>query len=372
MKTGYIYRSEEKNIFTNRKYLGFIYQAIGWIIAANFFIVLKAWGIEDSTGFLVFSQENLLIVHIEATFMGLSLGLILAWLDRIRLGVFGRKKIFGIVIIIKAITHLACIIIIITVVAFIFLLVLGAGFGEAFSRIGNFITSTYFLTIVIYGAFVSFLLSFIKQIDSKFGPGNLINMLIGKYHQPRVEDRIFLFIDLKNATGCAEKLGHIKYSQLLQDCFYDITSTIKRYQGEIYQYVGDEIVITWKSVQGLKNFNCLHLYFHFMGRINQRSDYYLSKFGLVPEFKAGMNCGHITVAEVGIIKREIAYHGDIINTASRIQAQCNSYGKCLLISGRLYHRIGDCNEYKIIYTDLSTLKGKTNPVDLYSVEQVTN
>ena len=347
-----------------------MYHAIGWIIAANFFIIIKAWGIEDTTGYLIFIRPNSLIgVHIEATFMGFFLGLILAYIDQTRLRIFGSKKVFGIVIVIKAISYLASIIIIITVVAFIFLLLLGAKLDDAFLRLGSFVISPYFLTIVIYGAVVSFLFSFIKQIDSKFGPGNLTHMLIGKYHRPRVEDRIFLFIDLKNATGCAEKLGHIKYSQLLQDCFYDITFMIKRYQGEIYQYVGDEIVITWKSIAGLKNFNCVHLYYKFLQRLQQRSDYYNSRYGLVPEFKAGMNCGHITVAEVGIIKREIAYHGDIINTASRIQAQCNKYGKRLLISGQLYQRLGKSKEYKIVHTDSAILKGKNKAVELYSVDE---
>ena len=369
MKIGYL-TSDNPYIFIDKKYLGFIYQTIGWIVAANFFIILKAWGIEDTTGYLVFSKSNNLItVHIEATFMGLFLGLILAYLDQIRVRIFGRKMVFGILILIKAISYFISIIFIITLVAFIFLLVLGANFNEALFRIGSFLSSTYFLTIVIYGATISFLFSFIKQVDSKFGPGNLFNMLIGKYHQPRIEDRIFLFIDLKNATGYAEKLGHLKYSRLIQDCFYDITPVIKMHQGEIYQYVGDEIVITWKSIIGIKHINCVHLYFKFMEKLQQRSVYYISKYGFVPEFKAGMNSGHITVAEVGILKREIAYHGDTINTASRIQEQCNKYGKCFLISGQLYKRLGINEDYNIINLDSAILKGKDKPIELYSVEE---
>lgn len=369
MKTGYL-TSDNPDIFIDKKYLGFIYQAIGWIIAANFFIILKAWGLEDTTGYLVFSKpKNLIVVHIEATFMGLFLGLSLAYLDQIRVRIFGRKKVFGIVILIKAFSYLVSIILIITLVAFIFLLFLGASLNEALFRIGSFITSSYFLTIVIYGATVSFLFSFIKQVDSKFGPGNLIDMIIGKYHQPRIEDRIFLFIDLKNATGYAEKLGHLKYSQLLQDCFYDITPIIIKYQGEIYQYVGDEIVITWKTTIGLKNFNCVHLYYKFKKKLQQQSDYYTKKYGLIPEFKAGMNSGHITVAEVGILKREIAYHGDTINTASRIQEQCNKYGKQLLISGQLFQRLGKSENFKINHTDSVILKGKNKPAEIYSVDE---
>jgi len=370
MKTGYLYKFKNNKILNNTKFRSYFYQALGWIIAANFFIIIKAWGIEATTGYLIFSKSrNLLAVHIEATFMGLCLGIILAYLDQFRLRIFGRKKVFGIVILIKAFSYLASIILIITLVAFIFLLLLGANLNEAIFRIGSFITSSYFLTIIIYGATVSFLFSFIKQVDSKFGPGNLMNMLIGRYHQPKIEDRIFLFIDLKNATGYAEKLGHLKYSQLLQDCFYDINSTIRKFQGEIYQYVGDEIVLTWKSDIGLKNYNCVHLYYKFKKKLQHRSDYYITKYGLVPEFKAGMNSGHITVAEVGILKREIAYHGDIINTASRIQDQCNKYGKQLLISGQLNQRLRKSKKYNINHIDSVILKGKNKPVEIYSVDE---
>jgi adenylate cyclase len=36
-----------------------------------------------------------------------------------------------------------------------------------------------------------------------------------------------------------------------------------------------------------------------------------------------------------VIKKEIAYHSDVLNTAARIQGQCNPMGKTLLISERL-------------------------------------
>jgi len=369
MKTGNFNMVDSKKILSNKKFLAYVIQGIAWIIAANFFIMFKAWGIEDTAGFLVLKQKNLILIHIEAAIMGLCLGLILAYLDQIRSRFVSRKKIFGMVILIKGLSYLLSIVVIITVVAFIFLLIYGAGINEAFLRIGNFILSTYFLTIVIYGAVVSFLISFIKQIDSKFGPGNLLNMLIGKYHQPRVEDRIFLFIDMKSSTECAEKLGHLKYSRLLQDCFYDITSLIRKYKGEIYQYVGDEIVITWRSHTGLQHHNCIYLFYQFLNRIKDRNDYYISRYGLLPEFKAGMNCGHITVAEVGILKREIAYHGDVINTASRIQAECNRYGQRLLISGQLFNRLDVSNDFRIARTDTTNLKGKNKPVELYSVTE---
>ena len=150
MKTGYIDRPRKNNVFSNKRFLGFVYLTIGWILAANFFIIIKTWGIEDTTGYLILSKpKSLFGVHIEATIMGFFLGLILAWIDQIRIRMFGSKKVLGISILIKAVSYLTSIILIVTIVAFIFLLFLGAGFQESVFRIGSFINSTYFLTIVI-------------------------------------------------------------------------------------------------------------------------------------------------------------------------------------------------------------------------------
>ena len=84
--------------------------------------------------------------------------------------------------------------------------------------IGNymgFLLSHRLLFSIIYWGFVTFLGLFLVQVSDKFGQGILVNFLVGKYHQPKVENRIFLFMDLKDSTSIAEKLGHIGYSLLL-------------------------------------------------------------------------------------------------------------------------------------------------------------
>ena len=53
---------------------------------------------------------------------------------------------------------------------------------------------------------------------------------------------------------------------------------------------------------------------------------------LKPFFKCGVDCGEVTVAEIGDIKREIAYHGDVLNTAARIEKLCTPQKKKMLIS----------------------------------------
>lgn len=122
------------------------------------------------------------------------------------------------------------------------------------------------------------------------GEGNLARILTGQFYEPHEEERIFMFIDLQSSTELAEQLGHIKYSRLIQDCFNDLSVTSK-YYAQIYQYVGDEAVLTWEIDRGIQNDNCLNAFFAFKKQLESRKEHYLKEYNHLPFFKAGLNCG---------------------------------------------------------------------------------
>jgi adenylate cyclase len=218
--------------------------------------------------------------------------------------------------------------------------------------------SKIFWIIVSYFLICSIIFSFIKIANEKFGKGVFFNFLIGKYRKPREEKRIFMFLDLQASTTIAEELGHYKYSELIQDCFYDLNRIVSTYDAEIYQYVGDEAVLSWKYKKGIKNNNCVNLFFHFQKRIQKKSKLYLSKYKLVPVFKAGLHGGDLIVTEVGTVKKEIAYHGDVINTSARIQGECNKYKELLLCSNTLLKDLKLSNKHVTEFIGEIELKGK--------------
>lgn len=222
---------------------------------------------------------------------------------------------------------------------------------------------------ISYLAVASILLNFMKEISLKFGQGNLWKMLIGKFYRPQEEVRILMFLDLRSSTTIAEKLGHLKYSELIQDCFNDL-AIVRDQEAEIYQYVGDEAVLSWNVLKGLRNNNCIRAFYAFRDTLIGRSDHYEKKYGLVPFFKAGMNMGKVTVAEVGQIKKEIAFHGDTINTAARIEGKCNELGSELLISETLEQQLIDDGHFKYTIIGKIALKGKLENTNIYSVERV--
>ena len=208
-------------------------------------------------------------------------------------------------------------------------------------------------------------------MNNKFGPGILLPMILGKYRKPREEERIFMFMDLKSSTHYAEKLGHLKYSEMIQNCFQDLNKVLPKYYAEVYQYVGDEVVLTWLKEEGLRNQNCINFYFAFCELLKNNKSTYEKKFELLPQFKASAHVGKITVAEVGNIKREIAYHGDTINIAARLQGMCNIYKKSFLISERLKDSLAINSNVKIEFIDETVLKGKTEKSKIYSVTNLS-
>ncbi len=221
------------------------------------------------------------------------------------------------------------------------------------------IVNTLFLGVIVAHSL------FILQVAEKFGQGVLMNFLLGKYHRPRAEVRIFLLMDLRSSTAYAEKLGHTKYSQLIQDCFSDLTETVARHNAQIYQYVGDEVVLTWELAKGIDKDNCVNAFFHYDKSIHQRGEYYKQQYGLIPEFKAGVNLGDVMVAEVGELKKEIAYHGDALNTAARIQEKCNEFARRILISERVRDALDGSREYDFRAVGSFRLKGKEKPVSIF-------
>jgi adenylate cyclase len=226
-----------------------------------------------------------------------------------------------------------------------------------------------FLVFMVYFLVVSAVITFIRQMDQKFGPGVLWNMLIGKYHKPREEERIFMFIDLKDSTTIAEELGHIQFSRLIQDCFNDLTDAVIKHRAEIYQYVGDEVILCWKSKLGLKDNNCIDAFFSYQQTLEERADYYLKNYGRQPIFKAGVHVGKATVTEVGALKRDLAYHGDVVNTAARIQGQCNRLKQKILISKSLFNRLLHKVDFQILDLGMIELKGKETAVEVLGLNK---
>lgn len=214
----------------------------------------------------------------------------------------------------------------------------------------------------------AFTVSFTIRVVSLIGARVLFNFLLGRYHRPVEEVRVFLFLDLIGSTTMAEQLGMLTYQSVARRFFFDINRPIAAHGGEIYQYVGDEIVVTWPLRKALRRAACVRCVLDIRAAIDARAEAYRRDFGVVPDFRVGLHCGPVVACEVGDERRAIVYFGDTINTAARLEHLCKEKDRKVLISGPLLDQLklprGLASEG---LGDLA-LKGKADSVPVFALE----
>ncbi len=215
---------------------------------------------------------------------------------------------------------------------------------------------------------IAFLLFFV-QLDRLLGPGVLLGYVSGRYHRPRQELRIFMFLDLKGSTTLADEMDSDRYFDFLHRYFTEMSEPILETGAEIYKYVGDEIILTWKMRSGLAEDSCVRLFFLIEDQIHAHRDHFLQAYGFVPEFKAGIHAGEVITAQIGELKSEIAYNGDVLNTTARIEALCNELDQKLLVSAELMETLSLGPEYTVAELGPVPLRGKAEALELCAVNR---
>jgi adenylate cyclase len=209
---------------------------------------------------------------------------------------------------------------------------------------------------------------FYAEISEHMGPHVLRNFLTGRYHTPKEERRVFLFSDMKASTTIAERLGHARYFVLLRAYYDALADAIVDYGGEVYQYIGDEIVVSWPEEVGLRDGNCIRCVLRMKRDLRRKADWFEEHFGIVPDFKAGLQVGPVTTGEIGALKKEIVFTGDVLNQTARIQGLCNTYGVDVLVGDALRVRLDAHDDWVFRSLGEQVLRGKDQPVELFALD----
>ncbi len=304
-------------------------------------------------------------IHVELIVSGLGLGVVLAGVNILFDGTSLRLRPFGQIILIKTGLYLLGLALVAVVVNLIFLSFLFS--LEELQALWETMSPRLLVSLGSWMALSILGVNFLMEVRRKVGPGNLWALLTGRYHRPRNEERVFLFLDLKGSTAIAESLGHARYSEFLRQVYHDLTEIVLKHGAQIYQYVGDEVVLTWPSKQPDSRLHSLQAFFAFQEKLATKTVWYGETFGVVPEFRGGVEEGNVTATEVGDIKRDIAYHGDPLNTAARLLELCRDYGQPVLASGRIKAAISGEPSLETELRGEVTLRGRREPVMVYGV-----
>lgn len=241
------------------------------------------------------------------------------------------------------------------------------GFSALFDALHDPYTQTQILTFFI----AAYLITFVRSVHKKFGTRVFWNTLLGKSQAPLEENLIFMFIDLRHSTELAEELGHVKYSNFMKDYYKLLSNCCEENRGQIYQIAGDGAFLTWPVSACKHKARVIDCFFDFNECLEKIAPKFLKKYGAAPSFKAGAHCGKVITTEVGNFGSEMAYHGDVLNTTSRIQSLCARLGQEFLISEDLYNALPKPfpHGYMSKKEGFFELRGKKHEILIFSLQR---
>jgi adenylate cyclase len=229
-----------------------------------------------------------------------------------------------------------------------------------------------FVIAVAVSFVLSLLFNFVGQVNRLLGHRVLVRLILGRYHRPREEVRVFLLIDLRGSTRIAEQLGNLRYHAFLKRFISDVTASVVRYGGEVHRYVGDEVILTWTADDGLSNARCVKAVFAISDTLETARTGYEADFGVAPSFWAGLHLGPVVAGEIGTVKHEIAFLGDTLNAAARIEQATKEQQRQFLASADVISALDLPSNIATESLGRIELRGIEDSVELFAMTRVAD
>jgi len=306
-----------------------------------------------------------LVEYAEAATIGLVLGVIAGFAEQTVLERVLRRRSLLQAVVLRTVLYAVPVAVVLAMV----LAIEPATLGQcSYARcVVAFLRGPAFARDVVFSTAFVFFATFTAQVVLLVGTRNFARLLMGKYRQPRELYAVFMFVDLRSSTAIAEKLGHERYSAFLRDFFNDVSGGIHEAKGEVYQYVGDEVIVVWPGDP--RDSHWLACFEAMRDAVRSAAPGYETEYGIVPAFKAGVHGGAVVVTEVGTLQRAHVYHGDVLNAAARIQAMCNDLGFDLLASNAVVSGLSREEAARFQEVGAVPLRGKAEEVMVHGLRE---
>lgn len=230
----------------------------------------------------------------------------------------------------------------------------------------NFVTLGHPVRDIGIALAASLVMTFLLQMRRLHNREELWRLFTGRFHSPRVERRVFLFVDLADSTGAAESLGPTRYSAFLRDAFRDMAEPILAHGGLVYQHAGDAVIVSWPFARALRDGACVHCFFDIADQLAREGDRYERLYDRRPVVRGAIHGGSVVTTWVGEAKRELAFHGDTVNTVARLQGLASSLDRPLLVSEALRSHLS-LPGFRSDRLGGFDLRGRRTPLEVFAV-----
>ena len=204
-------------------------------------------------------------------------------------------------------------------------------------------------------------------ITNIIGLRAFLNFIIGRYHTPVEENRFVLFVDIAGSTGLAERLGGIAIHRLLDRTFRLLTLSVVDYRGEVLNYVGDEVIVTWPERSGAVDSRPLRCFAAMRDELSRAAGQLEREFGVVPRIRGSLHFGPVIVGEIGDLKRAIVFNGDVMNTAARLEELSRTVEGGFLASRAAMDRFGSRPPFAVRDLGRLPIRGRADGIDVVGI-----
>jgi len=195
-----------------------------------------------------------------------------------------------------------------------------------------------------------------------------ITNIIGRYHTPIEEKRFVLFVDIAGSTGLAERLGGIAIHRLLDRTFRLLTLSVIDYRGEVLNYVGDEVIVTWPERSGAIECRPLRCFMAMRDELSRAMSQLEREFGVAPRIRGSLHFGPVIVGEIGDLKRAIVFNGDVMNTAARLEELSRNVDGGFLASRAAMQRFNSAPPFAVRDLGRLAIRGRADGIDVVGIE----
>jgi adenylate cyclase len=221
---------------------------------------------------------------------------------------------------------------------------------------------------ITYSVACVVLANLVIGITNIIGPRAFLNFVIGRYHTPVEESRFVLFVDIAGSTGLAERLGGVAIHRLLDRTFRLLTLAVVDYRGEVLNYVGDEVIVTWREDHGAIDCRPLRCFVAMREELSQASAQLQLEFGVVPRIRGSLHFGPVIVGEIGDVKRAIVFNGDVMNTAARLEELSRNVDGGFLASRAAMDRFRSAPPFAVRDLGRLAIRGRADGIDVVGID----
>ncbi|MCB0804676.1 MAG: response regulator [Bacteroidales bacterium] len=177
-----------------------------------------------------------------------------------------------------------------------------------------------------------------------------------------------LFCDIRGFTPMSEQLSPKEVVGFLNDYYGLMSRIIKRHNGSVTQFVGDEIFATFGAplAQDNNEEQAVYAAIEMIEVLPELNKKYKDRFKTEIQVGIGINFGEVVMGNVGSEDRiEFAITGDTVNTGKRIEMLTKETPNLILVRDRVFEKtksLIEAREWEPV-----NVKGKRDKITVFEV-----